>query len=95
MPKFKGSGGAEIRYIPVVEYYTKKDTSSFSEGKLNYFSSYNIGDTITVLERKDDSNKTTILSFWFYFLNTPELIFLLLICFFIYGFRKTFINKKT
>jgi hypothetical protein len=92
-PGFKSKGGSELKNIPIVEYYTKKDTSSFSEGTLNYFSFYNKGDEVTVLERKDDPYKTHIYSFWYYYLLIPELITLLLICMIIFAICRVYITK--
>lgn len=90
----KGGSKTELRHIPVIEYYTKKDTSSFSEGKFNLFSFYDVGDEVTVLERKDDSYKASILSFWYYFLSIPELIVLLMLSFIKFGFYIKFIKKS-
>lgn len=87
--------GYKVRHIPVVEYYALKDTSSFSEGKDNLFASYDIGDEVTVIERKDNPYKSSIFSFWYYFLNIPELIIMLLICFILFGFYVKFIEQKS
>ena len=92
-PGFKNKGGYELRYIPLVEYYTKKDTSSFSEGTLNYFSFYKKGDEVTVLERKDNPYKTHIYSFWYYYLLIPELIILLLTSFILFAICRVYIIK--
>lgn len=94
-PVFKGSVKKEKRYNPEIEYYTEKDTISFYQRDLNYFSSYAIGDKVTVLDKKNVNNQATIKSFWYYFLSIPELIVLLLISFIIYGFRKTFGKQKS
>jgi len=92
-PGFKNKGGYEIRYIPMVEYYTVKDTSTFSDGALNYFSSYERGDIITVLEKKNDRYKTHIYSFWYYYLSIPELIILLLISFILLAICMVYVIK--
>ena len=92
-PGFKTKGGYEPRRIPVVEYYSVRDTSSFSEGTLNYFSFYNKGQRITVLERKDDPYKACIYSFWYYYMFIPELILLLLISFIIFAICRVYILK--
>ena len=84
-----------VKNLPVVEYYTLKDTFSFSEAKQNFFSFYNVGDKVTILEKKNDSYKTTILSFWYYFMSVPELIILMLIAFVLFGSYFAFINKKS
>lgn len=94
-PRRGGGHDIEVRYLPVVQYYSTKDTSSFSEGKRNLFAFYNIGDEVTVIERKDDTYKSSIFSFWYYFVSTPEVILMMLIIFVSFGFYKVFINKKS
>jgi len=89
----KRRGGYAVRYIPQVEYYSAKDTSSFTDGTLTIFSYYETGDEISVLERKDDSYKAHIYSLWHYYLLVPELILLLLISFIIFAISKVFILK--
>jgi len=92
-PGFKGKGGSELKNFPVVEYYIEKDTFSFSEGTLNYFSFYDKGDEVTVLERKDDCYKAHIYSFWYYYLLVPELIILLLLSFIIFAIYTAYQSK--
>jgi hypothetical protein len=93
-PRKGGGYDNEVRYLPVVEYYSPKDTSSFSEGKRNLFAFYDIGDEVTVIERKDDTYKSSIFSFWYYFVSTPEIIVMMLIIFVSFGFYRTFIKKN-
>jgi len=92
-PGYKTKGGYEPRRIPLVEYYSERDTSSFSEGTLNYFSYFNKGQRITVLERKDDPYKAYIYSFWYYYMFIPELILLLLISLILYAICRVYILK--
>jgi len=92
-PGLKNKGGYAIKNIPVVEYHSKKDTSSFSEGTLNYFSFYNKGDEVAIIERKDDAYKAHIYSFWYYYLLIPELIILLLLSMIIFAICRMYITK--
>jgi hypothetical protein len=92
-PGYKSRGGYEPRRIPVVEYYSEKDTSVYSEGTLNYFSSYDQDQKITVLERKDNPYKTCIYSFWYYYMPIPELILLLLTSFIFFAICSVYILK--
>ena len=92
-PGYKIRGGYEPRHIPVIEYYSKSGISTYSEGTLNYFSFYDKGDEITVLEKKDNAYETRIYSFWYYYLLIPELIMLSLISFIFFAICKAYIIK--
>jgi len=78
-PGFRGSGGYETRTMPEVEYYTQKDTFTFDAGKMSYFAKYDVGDAVTVLERKDNPDKAELYSFSGYYMQVYEFLTLILI----------------
>jgi hypothetical protein len=94
-PSYKGSGGYYAkRYLPIIEYYKNRDTSGYVEGKQNYFYNLDEGDKVTVLELKKDRYKTTVYSFWLYWINAPQLIIILLVYGILLGFYYSFIYKN-
>lgn len=87
---YKGSRRHYTRTIPVIEYRTKNDTSVFEERR-RFMIGFNIGESVTVLEKKDNPYKAMVLSFWIYWVRFYELLtFLLVVC----GFYIVFIAKK-
>ncbi|NDI98809.1 hypothetical protein GWA97_06945 [Flavobacterium sp. LaA7.5] len=91
--RFGGGRAYEERYQPTVQYIRNNDTIVFTENRSNFFAKfYDIGDSVEVAQEKERIWNARIYSVW-YFLNTYEILIILLIWGILYGFV-IFITKK-
>jgi hypothetical protein len=92
-PGFRGPATNETRVLPQLEYYTPKDTFAFDVGDMIILS-YDKGDKVTVLEKKDNPDKAVLYSFWSYYMSVPELITIMLISGVTFGIYFYFANPE-
>lgn len=82
------------RDIPIIQYTDGNgELVSFEEGHRVIYSSFELYEKVKILENKQNTNKTVVLSFFYYWFHLYELIIFLLLLFIFYVFISAFIFK--